>query len=272
MHLVIDADQMIYAAGFATEKEPEHYAFNIINKRIQKTIDLTKATSYEVFIKGEGNFRDSISMDYKAQRSAEKPKHYKAIVNFLKDVHEASPVDGMEADDMVSLLLYKDFEEHNGDKDLCKVIVSSADKDLKNTPGWHFNPMKDTLDFYTEEQCTRHFCYQMLVGDTADNIKGVNSSVTHRFAKKHLMPTIGVGDKGARAILKGLTAQESLQKVGEVYANAGYDDVYMEQQCNLLWMARHMDSLDRTPLRGWHYLNFDLLEGYDRECQALYSK
>lgn len=274
-HLVIDGDQMIFACGFAAEGEPESHAFHLINQRIQKSLEMTDCKTYTVYIKGTGNFREEIDWEYKANRSGRKPGHYQAIVDFLVDVHEAKKVDGMEADDKVSLLLMQDFRDSEGDPDKCKVIVSSPDKDLKNTPGWHLNPMKDTIEFYTLEQAQRHLAYQMLMGDSTDNIKGINK-VDEATQKKYGLRQRNIGKKSAETILKATTGgEEALQIVGELYGRVGHSFGYCEQQLDLLWMGRDENDgfNDTEPCmrgsNGGYEEHRWLSEGYAKGKQAV---
>jgi 5'-3' exonuclease len=249
-HLVIDADQMVYACGFAAKGEPLSHSLQLINQRITKSLKLTNCKKYSVFIKGKGNFRDDIAMDYKATRTGDKPEFYEEIREFLQDVHEAQTVDRMEADDMVSLLLYQDYMANDKDPEKCTVIVSSPDKDLKNTPGWHLNPMKDDVYWVSEEQANRHFAYQLLAGDRVDNIPGL-PQLFEETRKKYGGKQRKCGEGTAKTIISQTkTAEEAAKVVAECYYTGGYSEVYLREQINLLWMTRNIDVIDNTVVLG----------------------
>ena len=64
-------------------------------------------------------------------------------------------------------------------------ILVSIDKDLDTVPGWHYNYDKKITYFVTPEEASYNFYYQLLVGDSSDNIKGA----------------VGVGPAKAKKIL-----------------------------------------------------------------------
>ena len=246
MHLVIDGDQMIFACGFAAEGEPDSHAFHLINKKIDESLDKCGAKTYNVYIKGKGNFRDHVAVDYKATRTSRKPSNYEAIYQFLIDRHMAEPVDGMEADDKVSILLWEDFISNGGER----VILSSPDKDLKNTPGWHYNPMKQELFWVSEKQANRHFLYQMLVGDRTDNIPGL-PSVPASVKKEFSLKSLKVGAATAKKLMATTEGEEdALELVFRLYCEWGKSEEsdfetvvnYFYEQANLLWMVRELDA------------------------------
>lgn len=245
MIALIDADQMVYAAGFATEGEPLSHTLQVIKRKMTEIIDKTEATSYKTFIKGEGNFRDDIAIDYKAHRKSRKPSTYDECRQYLIDEWGADLVDDMEADDMVSILLWHNYFMHDGKKEDCTAVVVTPDKDLNNTPGWHYDPNKESKRFIDNRQALRHFCYQMLCGDTADNIKGLPyACIPHK---------IRVGRARAKKLLAdSVSASEAMDIVTHLYSTWGeaegidHED-YMIQQARLLWMLREpteMFSMD----------------------------
>jgi 5'-3' exonuclease len=249
-HLVIDADQMVYACGFAAKGEPLSHSLQLINQRIAKSLKLVNCERYSVYIKGKGNFRDDIAMDYKATRSGDKPEFYDEIREFLQEVHEAELVNDMEADDKVSILLYQDYLANAGNPEKCTVVVSSPDKDLKNTPGWHLNPMKDDVYWVSEMQANRHFCYQLLAGDRVDNIPGLKE-LSEETRKKYGCKQKKVGEKTAKDLIgqtKGL--RDAAELVAECYVTADVPYAYLKEQINLLWMTRSLDEISGEPVLG----------------------
>jgi len=248
--IAIDGDQMIYSSGFAAESEPLSHALHLIKKKVEQITRDCDDPDYKIFIKGKGNFRDEVP-EYKGTRSARKPSHFGDITRYMIEVLGAEQVNGMEADDKVSILLYQDFLANGGDQDECRVIVSSPDKDLKNTPGWHYNPTSRERFWVSELQATRHFCYQLLVGDNCDNIKGLPN------LPKWIKDDAGIRGKGvgpvtAKKLLSTVsTAFDSLALVTFLYYQWGYSEgqsekvtkEYFQEQGMLLWMLRDYDEI-----------------------------
>jgi 5'-3' exonuclease len=132
--------------------------------------------------------------------------------------------------------------------------------------------MKDEVAFYTEDQNTRHLCYQMLMGDATDNVPGIQE-VPESYKKVYGIRSRKVGKKTAEQLLKGLSAEESLLFVGKAYAEANHDRDYLKQQLNLLWMARERDGFGEIPCilgeASEHYRK--MLEGYEVALPSLVS-
>lgn len=253
MKVVIDADQMVYSCGFAAEGEPLANALHLVKKAHARILENSGADEYEMFIGGDGNFREEVAITatYKGTRTGRKPEFYKEIRQFMIDNLGAQQVDGMEADDRVSMLLWQDFCKADGDKDLTTIIVSSGDKDLNNTPGWHYHPVKETKYWVSPKQAERHFYYQMLAGDRVDNIKGLPYCTEFIRDKYKLSKAAakGCGDGSAKKIMEA--SAYFIEAVYECYCHwalsAGLDltylGEYMAEQGGLLWMVREFDAL-----------------------------
>ena len=226
--LLVDADSMVYAIGFMCEGEPEHYAMHNAKKYLHDACFATGCELYEVYIKGKGNFRDEVA-SYKAQRSSDKPTHYQTIRQYLKEEHMAEEVNGIEVDDKVSILLWQDFCKAEGDPKRTTKVLCGIDKDLRNTPGWHYNPKKQVLDWVSPEQATENFWKQVVTGDAVDNIKGLP----------------GYGPAKAKKV-KG--KQDALEMYAEYAKQKGWDaDIiweYLCEQVRLLWMLRDIAEKD----------------------------
>ena len=157
---------------------PLSHVLHVVKAKIEFVLERTQATDYEIYLTGKNNFRDTCSPDldkYKGNRDRDlKPYHYEDIKSYLINVWDAKVVDGIEADDALGLA-------QNDDSIICTV-----DKDLNQIPGLHFNWDKDIIYTVSVEEGIRYYYYQMLKGDTTDNIKGVP----------------GIGEKRALAIVE----------------------------------------------------------------------
>lgn len=153
-----------------TEVIPEPLA-NVLHSAklmVRSIIAETKADEWELYLTGKGNFREDIYPEYKANRKEMvKPVHYQAIRDYYHLQMDAHIIDGMEADDMVAIRA----TELDGDG-----IICSIDKDLKTVPGLYFNPNKPDDGVIEIDPWTASFNFyvQLLMGDKADNIPGIN--------------------------------------------------------------------------------------------------
>lgn len=187
----IDFDWAAYAHGGATTDEGHPLAWPLVASRISQQIEnivsAAGCDSYELFLTGTSNFRDSVATirTYKGNRPSDKPHHYKRIREYLIKFRGATLIEGMEADDTVSILQYKNYDlwwdRRTKDclpmeewlKAETEVVLCSIDKDLDMCPGWHYNWIKDEKYWVSEVEGIRHFYKQLLTGDTVDNIPGL---------------------------------------------------------------------------------------------------
>ncbi len=156
--------------------QPVHYAYHIVKMRLKMILELSMSDSYELYIgsREKDNFRYEVAktLPYKAGRK-KRPVEYDAIRQYMIDFCGAQVVSGCEADD----ILVKRHKELGEESILC-----SIDKDMLQSPGWHFNIDKKTAFKVTEEEAKLNLIFQIIFGDKADNIPGL----------KHLfVPRIG---------------------------------------------------------------------------------
>lgn len=228
---IIDADTMVYAAGFAVAKTagPVSHACNAVDMTVQSVIDTLRVDSYELYLTGsEGSDpRKEILPTYKANRvGMPKPPHYEEMREHLVVRWGAEVCTSMEADDLVSIQGYSDVDN----------VMVSIDKDLLNTPGFHYHWKKGELQYVDMEQAWRNFYKQTLIGDTADNVKGVP----------------GIGTVKAGKLMDHLSTEEDLYAAAAVQhgkAGLGLEDFHTT--CRVLWIAREIDVFG-NPV-GWNY-------------------
>lgn len=143
--------------------------------------------SYNTF-----RYYTAVEKEYKGNRNKPDPTDYDcksddmyAIVKYISNTQNTLLFADLEADDLLSMLQNE------------KTFIYSNDKDLKQIPGWHFNQKTLGLDKVTEEQALRNLCYQMIVGDTTDNIVGIR----------------GLGPKKAEEIISNCDIKSLLSRV-----------------------------------------------------------
>lgn len=245
--VIIDADSIVYRCGFAAEGESLENALHNVKTTLNHILAVVGCGSHRIFIKGEGNFRDAISVSrsYKATRASRKPEHYDQIRKYLNVVWGAEYVDGMEADDRCSVELMKSLG------DSIPSVLASVDKDLDNTPGWHYNYLKEELYYVSYSDSEYNFWTQMLTGDRIDNIPGL-PDIPHSIRVALSLPmNKGVGKVTAKKLLERALLISDLPKVVSAAYLAwgravGMTDLetycYFLEQGRLLWMTREMDG------------------------------
>lgn len=203
------------------------------------------------------NFRNAIAKtkEYKGHRKTQKkPFHYKNLVNYVlsgKFKVEIAPP-GLEADD--AMCIYQ--TQHLGQTPT--TILCSRDKDIRQCQGWHYswecgkqasvgplfvdsvgslvnrhegkvNKEGKPLPLNVLGTGDKFFYFQMITGDSVDNIEGI----------------IGRNKVFAYKLLKDAkTARECYELVAEVYVKQ-LGDVWEEkfnEMADLLWIVKNLDS------------------------------
>lgn len=216
--LLIDADFLIYSVGFASEEDSEKFAKSRLVETLEDMVYIhLKATSYEAFLTGKGNYRYEIAktVPYKGNRKdAKKPKHYDALRECMITRLGAVLVEGQEADDEVAIRMTKEPD---------KYLLVGVDKDLRQIPGWHHNPHKAQTEYIDDFEAYKNFATQLLTGDRVDNIPGLSN----------------VGPvKAAKALQNAKTKEDLLAAAFAKYQELGYSREYFIEQGQLLWLRR----------------------------------
>lgn len=205
---LIDADSMIYIVAYQFRNKKTTNAVRLsLNSFLSEVLKVTKCNDYIGFYGSKEpeslpNFRQSLVTDYKANRPPAPDfivKWRPLIHSIMKEKWKFIPVEGMEADDAVSIAAtqFKDKYE--------RIVVITGDKDLKQIPNIeHFNFDKFKTTITTELSGAYFLASQMLMGDRGDNIPGIP----------------GIGPKTAEKILAGATTTFELKKkVVQSYIN-----------------------------------------------------
>jgi len=202
------------------------------------------------------NFRVEAAKEkeYKGTRKAEKPFHFYNLLSHIMGAYETSiNEDGLEADDAMCIHQYSRWKEGKHD-----TIICSRDKDVRQCPGNHYSwevakqasigpifvePLgqlihKNAGEVDTKGRAKPHkifgtgdkfFYYQMLVGDTVDNVGGIK----------------GRGPAFAYNLLKNaVSSRQCYELVGELYVKHHGDNwkEKFREQADLLWMIRELDE------------------------------
>jgi DNA polymerase-1 len=170
MHALIDSDSLLYRAGFVVnEPGQEALACWQLDGVIEGILSDIKVDSYQLYLTGSGNFRYKIYPEYKGQRvGMKRPIHLQALTEHCVTKWGATVSDGNEADDEVGIAAYKAEDE---------VLICHIDKDLDMLAGQHYNYTKKEFYSVSNEEAIRHFYFQLIMGDKADNIPGYDGKM-----------------------------------------------------------------------------------------------
>ena len=227
--------------------DPKGYE-EVLDRIISKIISDTSSTNIKLYLSGEDNFRYDLAtlLPYKGTRDdSTKSFHLKLVKDRIRDLGGRS-VEFLEADDMMSS--YQTTYQYANEES----IICSSDKDLRTVPGLNFNIGKGKVTTISEDEANYNFFYQLLIGDTTDNIPS----------------PYGLGDVGAIRFLDPLRGSSPLQYYNAIvpfYLNhlkrVGKDGKYKTKWYtsqdvhkilweigNLLWMHRTLDPEERWQL------------------------
>lgn len=223
MIALLDSDILCYRVGFATNEENESTALETMALFLEDLLlfDLLDTDGYELFLTGKTNFRNEVAVTapYKGNRTDKaKPVHLQLLREYLVTAWDAKVSDGQEADDDIAIRATELGDE---------ALIVSLDKDFLQVPVWHYNFLKKEKKHVSVEEGLRFFYKQILMGDTADNIKGVWR----------------VGPVKADKMLEGLTTeQEWYQCCVEAL---GKERVL--ENARLLWLRRTPNEMWEPP-------------------------
>lgn len=227
--VLIDGDIIAYRAAFSTQdlfpsdaiKKTDELISFIIEECIG--IPFASPSDFQVYLTGAGNFRYAIakSHEYKGNRKAtEKPIHLSVTRGYLTDNYGAITSSGEEADDLIA----KEAAALN-----YQCVVASIDKDMLQIPCWHYNFGKGEWSKVEPFQGTKFFYTQILTGDRADNIVGIN----------------GIGPVKAEKLLSDCDTEQSLWNTVVKAYNGDKERVI--ENARLLWLRRYNGQIWEPP-------------------------
>jgi len=198
MKAIIDADSLIYASSFKDTLEECYETFTKSLESVKEDLnEYCEVDEYLLCNGSRNNFRIALNSQYKANRG-EKPKFLHELHNLVKTNYNSYWGDGVETDDVVATLWKNEVDKFDDDS----VIIVANDKDYKQFSCWYFDMYykRRTLDKIEPLEAIKNFYTQMIVGDSADNIK----------------VCLGYGKVAARKMLFGVKSE--LDCIKRVYA------------------------------------------------------
>jgi 5'-3' exonuclease len=177
MILLIDADSLIFASCYRPKEDEEVFYDNLedivfkFDESFQKIVndlsDVYDVSKVMTFNDSKGNFRKLITPKYKANRKDQvKPPLLGEIHNYVKKTYNGISGCGVETDDVVA----KYWKEYSDKFGRDNVMIVSIDKDYLQFPAlvYRYN-RKEVVDL-SQFDALKNFYYQMIIGDTADNV------------------------------------------------------------------------------------------------------
>lgn len=249
-------DKANYSCETKSEIKPDaepRFAFQSIKQKIENIVEASGCSNYLVCIEGEGNFRkdfESKYVNYKGQRT-EKPLLFEECREYFMKKYKDRILYGIgkETDDVVNMLSWQSYKEASKARcqDAATYVLAFCDKDLlANSRGWmlNYNKLEDGVFWNDSFTQSKNFAIQMLQGDSADNIPGIErlSDITkERFNVR----VNGVGKATAEKVLQSAkTEKELAMRVYECYSAAWEEDWYdrMNEMGFFLYLLREEDD------------------------------
>ena len=200
---------------------------------------------YHLYIGSDdySNYRYNVDPEYKIQRKGKpKPKYFWELKEWILESFDVTYVREREADDLVSI----DAVAYGNN-----AIIVGGDKDYRMVEDvWHWEPDKGVPPYFVEapgcllklRMLTGNwrefgtgrlwFWYQMIIGDSTDNIPGVPRK-GHKFAWQFLLSK---------------EHKDIPEAVYQLYKDNNMED-RIEVNARLLWIQRTLDDNDKH--RPW---------------------
>lgn len=223
------SDSIVYACAFAYDRstavngveEPIANLYGGVKATIESLLRDVGTDDYELFLTGEGNFRNEVYAEYKGNRvGVPQPTRKNEVREYLIRHKGAMVVGGMEADDACGMAMYS--------LPIGKTVLIRQDKDFDMIRGnqlhWHKAHRANGVFFIPEEVAIRNFYKQVLKGDATDNIPGL-FKMTGRKATASLMNAIDV-------------AKSETEMYDFCLEQYDGNKATMEMLCKLLWIWR----------------------------------
>lgn len=171
MIALIDADHIPYIVCYNKQDEPDktlEEAISSANSYLQGLLNGVNVEEFNLFFTIGKNFRYDVYPEYKANRkNNEKPPFFNEVRDYL--IKEYNGIHGynLEADDLLVIYKNKLIEKQQN------YIVISTDKDINNLVGLNYDIKNNVARLVDQEFAATYFWKSMIIGDTADNIKGI---------------------------------------------------------------------------------------------------
>lgn len=218
---LIDADSIAYIIGHGfADSEAVDDVSRAVDQMVSDMLVQVQGRQYAGFLSPKKTFRHEVYPEYKAHRKepSEGIRKWKPFIDeWLKQNWGFVEWENHEADDAVAVMQWA----------MVNTIICSPDKDLKQVPGNHYDYKKGLRCYVSPNEAHYNLCYQLLMGDAGDNIKGCP----------------GVGKVGAKQVLEHAQANGMSLLVA-------VDKTY-EHKCGEGWFEQVTQAMALVTLRNY---------------------
>lgn len=231
--MICDADSILYATAFAMKGEP---LINLLTKVDDFLISIANSCNAEkalICISEGKSWRKQYAKtkEYKGNRAGrEIPPYLDDLKRYLKTKWNAFYIQHWEADDLIFMartVYKKKYPEY-------RIFMATNDKDCRQFPGMFLDFKKMAFFTLTPEQASKSLWTQMIVGDSTDNIAGIQG-IGKVGAEKMLQdqPVLDypqvvlrgyIAKYGERAGIEKFYESYKLLKLVDSCEDAGYQD------------------------------------------------
>lgn len=234
--LLIDADVLVWRASSVAQ---ETFAFGNVNcitadlgRAIDKfdmdVLELRRRLRANAMLMAlsdpKQNWRKTVLPTYKSHRSQPKPRVFWQLREHVENTYRAEWHPTLEGDDVMGL--YSTGKTIAG-----KRIIVSVDKDMRQIPGWLYNPNQPGKGavLIRQEEADRWHLMQTLMGDPQDGyfgIPGIGPKKAAAILDHATSSGVPLWEAVCAAYLKaGLTADDALQqaRVARILRCGEYD-------------------------------------------------
>jgi DNA polymerase-1 len=172
---IIDGDVLVYtaAAGAASRQQDiEELGDRVISEVAWWTKHAFCQNTIVAFSCSRAdNYRRDFWPKYKAHRDGqEAPAGLADAIAHVKSKYRCMTLPRTEADDILGII----GTDAKPMKDGSIPVIVTRDKDLRQIPGWHYNPEKEDFPVWVSREAADRFFYQQwMTGDPTDNIPGL---------------------------------------------------------------------------------------------------
>lgn len=238
--LLVDADVLVHKISRAAEKTvrwpngvwswwaDEEEANLIYDTYIDNLHKKLNATEIIMCLSHDDNFRYEVYPEYKSGRRTSDsypPMLKQYIREKMPKEFTTYIVDGLEADDVLGMLLTNPNFRPGTTKILCTI-----DKDLDTVPGVHYNLDREELYDVPLEYADYRFYLQALMGDRTDGIPGCP----------------GYGDKTAEKLLVSTPKEDWWKEIVKAYEKKGLTSEYAVVMARLVRILRYGEFDKKT--------------------------
>jgi 5'-3' exonuclease, N-terminal resolvase-like domain len=240
---IIDGDGLVYACAWRYDKsteerggteEPIAALYGGLKGMVMNVVEQAGCDSYELYLSGPTNFRNTLYPHYKANRlTLPQPSRKTEARSYMRGAMLGILTVNEEADDACGIRMYE-LRAKGHDP-----VLISNDKDLNMIAGKHYNyhakhKHKGVYEV-TEDEAIRNFYKQVLKGDSIDNIPGLFRCT---------------GNKATAAMLSTIDSLSDDKAMYEYCASLYKDTAMMDIICSLLWIKRDSNLFSPPTLRS----------------------